>query len=79
MPSDSSLRKFELYAASVVAAVVVLQFAFVFSGPFVAEDFGTLSTPSESQSNAPARVDTNSQPTPPEPALRVLEGAVGYG
>lgn len=76
MRIDSNLKKFELFAVAVVA-VVVLQFASVWSGPFVAEDHGTVSTP-ETGSSAPAP-DGDSQPTLPEPALRVLDGVVAHG
>jgi hypothetical protein len=79
MRVDSNLRKFELYAVAVVAAVVVLQFAFVFSGPFVAEDFSVSSAPSKTSSSTSAPADTDSQQTPPEPALRVLDGVVSHG
>ena len=79
MRIDSSLRKFELYAVAIVAAVVVLQFAFVFSGPFVAEDFGIRSTTPENWSSSPVPAGSDSQPTLPEPALRVLDGVVSHG
>jgi hypothetical protein len=75
MRINSRLKKFELYAVAVVA-VVVLQFAFFLSGPFVAEDIGTVSTPGNG-STAP--VPGESLPPLLEPALRVLDGVVAHG
>ena len=72
-----SLKKPETYLVLAVCAVLMLEVAFVFSNPFLADDFDTPTAAADSWS----RASDTPEPSPAslEPALRTLDGVVSHG
>ena len=71
------LKKPETYLVLAVCAVLMFEVAFVFSNPFLADDFDTPTAAVDSWSGVPDAREPS--PASLEPALRTLDGVVSHG